>query len=524
MYRLGATISALHTYCIGLLKDMDNPQQKSYLAIDLKSFYASVECVDRGLDPLSTNLVVADVSRTQKTICLAVSPSLKRYGVGGRARLFEVVQRMHEVNGERAAKAGGHLTGRSYDDNVLSNDATKAVDYIAATPRMARYIEVSTQIYGVYLKYIAPEDIHVYSIDEVFIDATPYLKSYKMTPHQLVMTIVRDVLRTTGITATAGIGTNLYLAKVAMDVVAKHIPADKDGVRIAELDELSYRRKLWNYQPITKFWRVGRGTAAQLAQYGISTMGQLARFSINNENVLFKQFGVNAELLIDHAWGWEPCTISEVKAYKPLTNSMSTGQVLQCPYTFDKGRVVVQEMAYQMALDLVAKRMVTCQIVLTIGYDSTSLDDKRVREQYTGEVITDWYGRPVPKYAHGTCNMHRYNSSGQWITQAVKEIYDRVVNPMLMVRRISLVANKIIDEDKAKNQKHVRQLDLFANEDAILAQEAAEQAMLDKERRLQEAMIAIKKQYGKNAVLKGINFEEGATGIQRNEQIGGHKA
>ena len=470
-------------------------QQRTYITIDLKSFYASVECVDRGLDPLSTNLVVADESRTEKTICLAVSPSLKAYGIGGRARLFEVYQK------------------------------ARGVDFIIAPPRMAHYIEVSTKVYQTYLKYIAPEDIHVYSIDEVFMDVTAYLHSYKMTAHQLAMKMIRDVLATTGITATAGIGTNMYLAKVAMDIVAKKMPADKDGVRIAELDEMSYRRELWDYRPLSKFWRVGRGIAEKLAVYGIDTMGKIARMSIQNEGLLYRLFGVNAELLIDHAWGWEPCTIEAVKAYRPETNSFSSGQVLQEPYTFKKARVVIREMAEGMALDLVSKRLVTDQLVLTVGYDAECLTRPEIREKYHGEITTNHYGKPVPKHAHGTFNFERPTSSSRLIMDGATELFDRCVNPDLLIRRLNLTTNHVVSEASVSAQDCApQQLDLFTDYEALEKQRQAEQAKLDKERRMQEAQLKIKKRFGKNAILRGLNFEEGATAKERNKQIGGHKA
>ena len=470
-------------------------QQKTYIAIDLKSFYASVECVDRGLDPLTTNLVVADESRTEKTICLAVSPSLKAYGIGGRARLFEVYQK------------------------------ARGVEFIIAPPRMAHYIEVSTKIYQTYLKYIAPEDIHVYSIDEVFMDVTAYLRSYKMTAHQLAMKMIRDVLATTGITATAGIGTNMYLAKVAMDIVAKKMPADKDGVRIAELDEMSYRRELWDYRPLTKFWRVGRGIAEKLAVYGIDTMGKIARVSIQNEKLLYSLFGVNAELLIDHAWGWEPCTMEAVKAYRPETNSFSSGQVLKEPYTFKKARVVIREMAEGMALDLVSKRLVTDQLVLTVSYDTECLTRPEIREKYHGEITTNYYGKAVPKHAHGTFNFERPTSSSRLIMDGATELFERQVNSDLLIRRLNLTTNHVVSEASVSAQDRApQQLDLFTDYEALEKQRKEEQAKLDKERRMQEAQLKIKKRFGKNAILRGLNFEEGATAKERNEQIGGHKA
>ena len=496
-----------------------------YIAIDLKSFYASVECVERGLNPLTTNLVVADKRRTEKTICLAVSPSMKAYGIGGRARLFEVVQRIREVNNERRYKANGRrLNGKSVSDIELKSHPDWEVDYLVAPPRMAFYIEYSTRIYEIYLKYIAPEDIHVYSIDEVFMDVTSYLSSYKMTAHELAMTIIRDVLNQTGITATAGIGTNMYLAKVAMDIVAKHIPADKDGVRIAELDEMSYRQQLWTHRPLMDFWRVGKGISERLAPYGIYTMGDIALQSERNEELLYNLFGVNAELLIDHAWGWEPCTIEAVKSYKPETNSFSSGQVLQDPYTPKKARVVVREMAEAAALDLLDKGLVTDQLVLVVGYDTESLKDPAIRAKYKGEIKTDYYGRQIPKHSQGTSNLPKPTSSARQIVKATMELYDRIINSDLLVRRLNLTTNRVIEEGKAKQQTAPMQYDLFADYDAIEAEQAKEDAELTKERKAQEAILKIKKQFGKNAILKGLNFEEGATAKERNEQIGGHKA
>ena len=469
--------------------------KRTYIAIDLKSFYASVECVDRELDPLTTNLVVADESRTDKTICLAVTPSLKAYGIPGRARLFEVKQK------------------------------ARGIDFIIAPPRMAHYIEVSSRVYSVYLKYIAPEDIHVYSIDEVFMDVTNYLATYKMTAHQLAMTMIRDVLSQTGITATAGIGTNLYLCKVAMDIMAKKAPADKDGVRIAELDEQTYRRELWDYRPITKFWRVGRGIANKLAFYGIDTMGRLARMSEQNEELLYKLFGVNAELLIDHAWGWEPCMIADVKAYRPETNSFSSGQVLQEPYTFQKARVVIQEMAEGMALDLVAKRMVTDQLVLTVGYDAECLTRPDIRDLYHGEITTNYYGKLVPKHAHGSLRFDKPTSSSRLLMNGAAELFDRHVNPNLLIRRLNLCVNHVVSESTlAQQPAQPQQLDLFTDYETLERQQQEEQARLDKERRLQEAQLKIKQRFGKNAILRGLNYSEGATAKERNAQIGGHRA
>ena len=499
--------------------------ERTYIAIDLKSFYASVECVERRLNPLTTNLIVADPSRTEKTICLAVSPSLKAYGIGGRARVFEVLQRLKEVNNERRNNSPNHrLNGISTSDIDLHKHPDWEVDFITAVPRMAYYIDYSTRIYKIYLKFIAPEDIYTYSIDEVFIDATQYLKSYKMTAHELARKMIATVQQYTGITATAGIGTNMYLCKVAMDIVAKHIPADKDGVRIAELDEMSYRRQLWNHRPLTSFWRVGKGIAQKLESYGIDTMGKIARCSLRNEELLYNLFGVNAELLIDHAWGWEPCTMEAVKAYRPETNSLSHGQVLQSAYDCKKTRVVVQEMADAIALELVDKRLVTNQLVLTISYDSESLTDPQIRAKYHGPVTTDYYGRQAPKHAHGTANLERMTSSSRLITEAVMSLYDRIINPDLLVRRINLTTNNVVEESKASEHNTPIQLDLFTDYEELERKRNEEKAALEKERKMQEAVLSIKKRFGKNAILKGLNYEEGATAKERNQQIGGHKA
>ncbi len=506
---------------------------KSYIAIDLKSFYASVECKDRGRDPLTTNLVVADKSRTEKTICLAVSPSLKSFGVPGRPRLFEVVQKVTEVNNLRRAKAPRRTLSASSDDiNQLNADPSLAVDYIVAPPRMARYMEYSTKIYNIYLKYVSADDIFAYSVDEVFIDATDYLKIYKMTAHELAMRMIKDVLAETGITATAGIGTNMYLCKIAMDIVAKHTEADADGVRIAELDEMSYRRQLWEHKPITDFWRVGRGYAKKLAEHGMYTMGDVARCSIGrpgemySEELLYKLFGINAELLIDHAWGWEPCTMKEVKAYRPETNSLSSGQVLTEPYNFEKTRLVVCEMADLLSLDLVEKGLVTDQITLTVGYDIENLTDPERRKKYKGEVTIDRYGRRIPKHAHGTANLGMYTSSTTKILEAVTELFDRIVDPNLLSRRINITANRISSESAVQtNQKvTVEQMDLFTDYEAKERAEAVEKAKLEKESVMQHTMLDIKKKFGKNAILRGFNLEEGATAKDRNKQIGGHKA
>lgn len=499
--------------------------QRTYIAIDLKSFYASVECMQRNLDPMTTNLVVADLSRTEKTICLAVSPALKQYGISGRARLFEVVQQVKQANALRQRKAPGRtFTGASHDDTELKAHPELAIDYVVAPPQMAKYMKTSTEIYNVYLKYVSPEDIHVYSIDEVFIDATHYLSTYKLTPREFAMKIILDVLATTGITATAGIGANLYLCKVAMDIVAKHIPADRNGVRIAELDEMSYRRTLWNHRPLTDFWRVGRGYARKLEEHGMFTMGDVARQSVLNDEVLYKLFGVNAELLIDHAWGWEPCTIADIKAYKPESNSIGSGQVLHCPYTAEKAKLVVREMADLLVLDLVDKGLMTDQIVLTVGYDIENLTDPKRSQAYKGSVTTDHYGRKIPKPAHGTGNLGKYTSSTREILQAVSELYDRIVDPDLLVRRLNIVANHVIDEVSVPPEPAAEQLDLFTDYEARDRQQAEDAATLEREKRQQQAVLFIKKKFGKNAILKGMNLEEGATAKDRNAQIGGHKA
>lgn len=506
-------------------------QKKTYIAIDLKSFYASVECVERGKDPMTTCLVVADPSRTEKTICLAVSPALKAYGISGRARLFEVVQRVREVNAARRRQASGHeLTGSSSDANVLKYSSNMALDYITAPPQMAHYMEVSTQIYQVYLKYFAPEDMHVYSIDEVMIDATQYLALYQMTARELAMKVILDILVTTGITATAGIGTNLYLCKVAMDIGAKHTKADVNGVRIAELNERSYREMLWNHRPLTDFWRVGRGYARKLEEVGIYTMGDIARCSMGgpddyyNEDLLYRLFGVNAELLIDHAWGWEPCTIQDIKSYKPQTNSLCSGQVLRGPSSWDQARLVVKEMADQLALDLVEKGLVTDQIVLTVGYDRENLTDPLRRGAYGGEITSDRYGRPVPKHAHGTRNLDQPTSSARKLREAAAALFDRIADPGLLVRRLYVTAGRAVPEENIKKEEVYEQLDLFTDYMALEQQRKKENEALEREKKMQQAMVDIRKKFGKNAILKGMNLEEGATARERNRQIGGHKA
>ena len=500
--------------------------QRIYMAIDLKSFYASVECVERGLDPLQTNLVVADPSRTEKTICLAVSPALKAYGIPGRARLFEVIQKVGQVNAMRRLNAPNRtLTGKSCDARELADHPDWALDYIIAPPQMAHYIQQSTRIYNVYLKYVAPEDIHSYSIDEVFLDATAYLKLYGLTPKEFARKMILDILATTGITATAGIGTNLYLAKVAMDIGAKHVPADEYGVRIAELDEMGYRRSFWTHRPLTDFWRVGKGYAAKLEANGLYTMGDIARCSIgqptdyHNEELLYKLFGVNAELLIDHAWGWEPCTIADIKAYKPENKSIVSGQILQYPYPFEKARLVIQEMADALALELVDKRLATNQLVLTVGYDIENLKGT----VYTGEVTTDRYGRKIPKHAHGTVNLDGYTSSGEELLKAATSLYDRIVDKTLLARRLTLCANHLLDESSVPEDLP-EQIDLFTDYSAKEKQKKEADTAHARERKLQETMLDIKKRFGKNAILKGLNLEDGATARERNNQIGGHKA
>lgn len=496
---------------------------RTYIAIDLKSFYASVECVERGLDPLNTNLVVADASRTEKTICLAVSPSLKAYGIPGRARLFEVVQKVQEANGKRRLKAPGRkFTEKSVIASELNLNPALELDYIVAPPQMAHYMEVSTRIYKTYLKYVAPEDIHVYSIDEVFIDATYYLNTYKLSAREMAMMLIRDVLSTTGITATAGIGTNLYLAKIAMDIQAKHTEADKDGVLIAELDEMSYRKLLWSHRPLTDFWRVGRGYAVKLEANGLYTMGDVARYSLYNEDALYKLFGINAELLIDHAWGWEPCTIEDIKSYKPSTNSLSSGQVLQCPYPYDKAKLIVREMTELLVLDLVQKNVVTDQIVLDVGYDIENLTGDK--SAYGGEVTTDRYGRKVPKYAHGTAHIKQQTSSTMLIMDAMMELFDRIVDKRLTVRRINVTACKLVSESDVLKEQPCEQLDLFSDYEAEEKKKAKEKEELEREKRIQKTVIELREKFGRNAVLKGMNLEEGATTVSRNKQIGGHKA
>lgn len=494
--------------------------QKYYAAIDLKSFYASVECVERGLDPLKTCLVVADPSRTEKTICLAVTPALKSYGISGRARLFEVVPRVREINFERRCIYGKRLVGKSSNMDELSREPSLALDYVIAPPRMALYMEYSAKIYNIYLKYVSEADIHVYSIDEVFIDLTGYLKSYRLTPRELVSRIITDVYESTGITATAGIGTNMYLCKVAMDIVAKRTSPDNKGVRIAELDEDSYRRMLWEHQPLTDFWRIGEGYRRKLNSHGIFTMGDVARASLYNEKLLYKLFGVNAELLIDHAWGWEPCTIADIKNYRPRASSISSGQVLSCPYEFKKARIVLREMADLLSLDLVEKGVATRQIVLNIGYDTENL----TAEGFSGEVSTDFYGRAVPKSAHGSINFENYTSSTNEITEGADRLFLRIVNPSLTVRRINITAADLKSESIRQSGREGEQIDMFEDVASTESERARREAIYQREKNKQKALINIKHRFGKNAILKGLNFEDGATAIERGSQIGGHKA
>lgn len=506
-------------------------ENRTYIAIDLKSFYASVECLERGLDPLTSNLVVADVSRSEKTICLAVTPSLKTHGIPGRARLFEVIQKVREVNAYRKSKAPKRtFAGSSYNAIELEASPELSLDFIAATPRMALYINYSTRIYDIYLKYFAPEDIHVYSIDEVFIDITNYLYMYGLSSRELTKRVILDILASTGITATAGIGTNLYLAKVAMDIEAKHIQADEDGVRIAVLDEMTYRHSLWSHRPLTDFWRVGRGLSSKLEERGLYTMGDIARCSmgdpraVHNEAMLYKLFGINAELLIDHAWGWESCTMAQIKAYKPTSSSLGTGQVLHRPYPFEQTKLIVWEMTDLLVLDLVEKGLVTDQMVLSIGYDKDNLKDAERRSNYHGDITTDRYGRSIPKHAHGSVNLGRHTSSAKLILAAVMELFDRVVDKDLSARHVNIAANNVIDEASASESQAFEQLDLFTDYEAERARRAAEDTALERERRIQQAVLSIRRMYGKNAILKGRNLEDGATTMDRNRQIGGHKA
>ena len=500
---------------------MENKYDKVYIAIDLKSFYASVECQERGLNPLTTNLVVADNSRTEKTVCLAVSPSLKQYGIPGRARLFEVIQKVNDINEQRKINAPGHkFTCSSYDDIALKKNKDLELSYIIAPPRMKYYMDYSTKIVNIYLKWFAIEDIYVYSIDEVFIDVTHYLQTYKMTPRELVTKVIKNVYDETGITATAGIGTNLYLSKIAMDIVAKHTQADKNGVRIAGLDEISYRKYLWGHKPITDFWRVGKGIAKKLEHNGMFTMGDVARMSEKDEELLYKLFGINAELLIDHAWGYEPCTIESIKSYKPVMNSLSSGQVLHCPYNYEDTKLIVKEMTELLTLDLVKKDLITSKLVLTIGYDIDNLKKPEISQNYFGEITLDHYGRNVPKHAHGTINIDHKTSSTKIITNAVMELYEKIMNKNLLVRRINITAADVVNEEDYKKAKQYEQMDMFIDYNELEKKRYKEVS----ERALQKAVLNIKSKYGKNSILKGMNFIEGGTTIERNGQIGGHKS
>ncbi|CDC31579.1 impB/MucB/SamB family protein [Clostridium sp. CAG:508] len=498
---------------------MHNEESKIYVAIDLKSFYASVECKERGLDPITTNLVVADSSRTEKTICLAVSPALKSYGIPGRARLFEVVQKVKEVNIYRKRKATNRtFTGSSYSDIELKKNKSLELSYIIAPPRMAYYMKYSSKIYNIYLKYFSSDDIYVYSIDEVFIDVTHYLKTYNMRAKELVTKVIQDVYQTTGITATAGIGTNLYLCKIAMDIVAKHVKPDENGVRIAGLDEMAYRKLLWGHRPLTDFWRVGKGYTKKLEEHGMYTMGDVARMSVKNEDLLYKLFGVNAELLIDHAWGWESVTIESIKAYRPATNSICSGQVLHCPYNYENTKIIVKEMTELLALDLVEKGLVTNQIVLEVGYDVDNLKNQAISSLYNGEITTDKYGRKVPKHAHGTINIDHQTASSKVLTGYIIKLYEQIVNKQLLVRRINITVNNVVNENMVKTSDY-EQINLFVDYAEVNEKRKKEEA----EKEIQKAMIGIKSKYGKNAILKGMNLQKEGTTIERNRQIGGHK-
>ena len=500
-------------------------KSRIYIAFDLKSFYASVECRERGLDPMDTNLVVADESRTDKTICLAVTPSLKSFGIPGRGRLFEVRQRMTEINAERRFCAPQHrLCGTSCFSSELQANPALAADFITAPPRMALYMEYSTRIYTIYMKYAAPEDIVVYSIDEVFMDVTDYLAAFHLTPHALAAKIIQDVFSETGITATAGIGTNLFLCKAAMDIVAKHIPPDENGVRIARLDEMSYRRTLWTHRPLTDFWRVGRGYARKLMENGMFTMGDVALCSVTHEDLLYTLFGKNAELLIDHAWGWEPCTIKDIKNYRPASQSLGSSQVLPCPYSPEKARLVLQEMADLLVLDLTDKSLVTDQLVITVGYDIENLSDPKRACNYRGPVVLDPYGRRIPKHAHGTASLNHHTASAREIMSAAGELFDRIVNPDLLIRRLSVTANHTLPESTASQSIRYEQLDLLTDYADLENRYNQEQAALKREKKLQQTMLAIKKKYGRNSIVRGMSLEEGATARERNKQIGGHKA
>lgn len=499
--------------------------EKVYASIDLKSFYASVECKERNLNPLTTNLVVADSTRTEKTICLAVSPSLKQYGIGGRARLFEVIQRLREVNKERKYKNNiKSFIGKSYDDEELKSNPNLEISYIIAPPRMAYYMKYSTDIYNVYLKYIAPEDIYVYSIDEIFCDITKYLKLYKLTKEELITKMIVDVYKTTGITATGGIGTNMYLCKVAMDILAKHANPNKEGVRIATLDEMSYRKYLWSHKPLTDFWRVGKGYTKRLEENNIYTMGDIARCSLYNEDLLYKLFGVNAELLIDHSWGYEPTTIKDIKSYKPQAKSLCSGQVLLCSYDYEKTKVVIKEMAEAISLDLVSKKYITDQLVLHIDYDIECLTNPEYSKYYNGEIVTDRYGRSVPKPAHGTHRLKRKTSSTKLITEGFLKLYDVIIDKKMLIKKINMYVANLSSELEIKETHEIKQFDLFTDYEEIERKEKAEKEALEKEHKVQETLINLRSRFGKNAILKGINIKSESTAIERNNQIGGHKA
>ncbi len=503
------------------MNNQNKNYDKIYVAIDLKSFYASVECQERGLNPLTTNLVVADDSRTEKTICLAVSPSLKQYGIPGRARLFEVVQKVKEINEKRKFEAPNHkFTCSSYDDIALKSNKDLELSYIIAPPRMKYYMDYSNKIVSIYLKWFSMEDMYVYSIDEVFIDVTHYLQTYNCTPRELATRVIQNILDETGITATCGIGTNMYLAKVAMDIVAKHTDADKNGVRIAGLDEMAYRKYLWNHKPLTDFWRVGKGISNKLEKNNMFTMGDVARQSIKDDEKLYKLFGINAELLIDHSWGYEPCTIESVKTYKPVTNSLSSGQVLSRPYNYKETKLIVKEMAELLSLDLVKKNLITSKLVLDIGYDVSNLQNSNLSDFYSGNIKLDRYGRKVPEHAHGTINIDHKTSSTKIITNKFDELYENIINKDLLTRRINLTAQDVVNEDDYKNLLVYEQMNMFIDYNALAKQRQKER----KEKSLQKAVIDIKEKFGKNAILKGMNFEESGTTIERNGQIGGHKS
>ncbi len=509
--------------CIILIEIGGEKMDKIYMCIDLKSFYASVECIERNLKPLDTNLVVADESRTDKAICLAVSPSLKAYGLSGRCRLFEAKQKVKEINYLRRKNINyKKFTGKSYIDSELKKDKNLELDFIRAVPRMKLYMKYSTTIYGIYLKYVAPEDILVYSIDEVFCDITNYLKLYKMTAEELVVKIIGDVYKTTGITATAGIGTNMYLAKVAMDITAKKMKPNKFGVRLAKLDETSYKKELWDHKPLTDFWRVGKGYQKKLEENNMITMGDVARMSIDNEDLLFKLFGINAEFLIDHAWGYEPCTIKDAKSYKPSSNSVSQGQVLHSPYNYEKAELIIKEMVDSLVFDLVAKHLKTNKLVLTIIYDIENLTNPEIARHYHGEITIDNYGRSIPKHSHGTINIDHMTSSNKIITKEVIKLYNRIVNPLLLIRKINLTACDVVNENY-EEKKISEQLDLFTNYEKITKQKEKENQDEINERKIQKTLLDIKRKYGKNALLKGMNFIEGSTAIERNKEVGGHK-